>query len=136
MPKDLRALELPENWQPAARRGARNSVMYPAEDVVRELSGTSFRTGNLWAGGRILIWTPFKQGECKTFDLPIAEKSTYRIHITAALTPNSGRVSMLVDNESVILGNKEEPIDLYRPFEHCYATLPCRTSLSLKASIL
>ncbi len=116
MPKDLRALELPENWQPAARRGARNSVMYPAEEILRERSGTGFRTGNLWAGGRILIWTPLKQGESKTFDLPIAEKGTYRIHITAALTPDSGRLSMQVDKESVSLRGKEKSIDLYRPF--------------------
>lgn len=116
MPKDLRALELPEGWQPAARRGARNSVMYPAEDLLKDRTGTEFRTGKLWAGSRILIWNPRKLGESKMFDLPIAEKGTYRIHITAALTPDSGQLSLRIDKQSVTLRSKEDRIDLYRPF--------------------
>ncbi len=116
MPNDLRPLELPEGWQPAARRGARNSVMYPAETLLRERVGTEFRRGKLWAGNRILIWKPRKQGESKMFDLPISEEGTYRVFITAALTPDSGRISLRVDKDSVILRSKKDRIDLYRPY--------------------
>ncbi len=116
MPEDLRPLELPEGWQPAARRGARNSVMHPAEDLVTDRRNTELRPGRLWAGGRILTWRPRSEGETKTFRLPIAEDGTYRIHITAALTPDSGRLAMRLNGEPITLRGRQEQIDLHRPF--------------------
>jgi hypothetical protein len=75
MPEDLRPLELPEGWQPAARMGARNSVMHPAEDLVTDRRNSGFRPGRLWAGERILVWKPQTQGDTKTFNLPVEEDS-------------------------------------------------------------
>ena len=115
MPDDLRHLRLPENWQPAARMGARNSVFYAAEDILRNGLRTGYRRGRLWADGRLLVWNPRETGETQTFGFSIREKGTKRIHFTAALNPESGKVSVLVDNTPITLSNKQESIDLYRP---------------------
>ena len=116
MPEDLRHLELPDGWQPAARMGARNSTIHHAEDLIRERRNTEPRRGRLWAGGTILIWKPRAAGETKTFDLPIEETGTYRIHITAALTPRSGRFATRLDEEAPPLRSRQESVDLHRPF--------------------
>ncbi len=115
MPEDLRHLELPDGWQPAARMGARNSLIHHAEDLIRERKNTEFLKGRLWAGGTILNWNPLTEGEAKAFDLPIEENGTYRIHITAALTPRSGRFAVRLDGEALILRSKKEHVDLHRP---------------------
>ncbi|MGB2907977.1 MAG: glycoside hydrolase family 172 protein [Candidatus Aminicenantaceae bacterium] len=116
MPEDLRPLELPDGWQPAARMGARNSVIHPAEDLVNERRNTESRRGRLWAGGKILTWKPRVPGETKAFELPIEDNGTYRIHIAAALTPESGRFAMRLDGEAITLRGQQEHVDLFRPF--------------------
>ncbi len=126
MPDDLRYLELPENWQPAARMGARNSVFYDAEKIVGSKQGTHFEKGRLWAGGKLFVWTPKRLGESKAFTFRINEKGRYQIHFAAALTPDSGRFSILLDNKPMRLGNKRKLVDLYRP----YRTLLRRFSLA------
>jgi len=116
MPEDLRPLELPEGWEPAARMGARNSVMHPAEELIADRRNTEFLPGRLWAGGKVLTWRPRSESETKTFKLPIAEDGTYRIHITAALTPASGRLALRLNGEPIALRGRQEQIDLHRPF--------------------
>ena len=116
MPSDLRPLQLPENWQPAARMGARNSIMYPAEKILTEHSNTHFLKGRLWAEGKLLVWTPKKQGESKDFVLTVDTQGKYRIYITAALTSRSGNFSVLLNGKPLLQRGQEEPIDLYRPY--------------------
>ncbi|MBC8358148.1 MAG: DUF2961 domain-containing protein [Candidatus Aminicenantes bacterium] len=116
MPEDLRHLQLPENWQPASRMGARNSVFYNAEKIVKSKLHTRYEKGRLWAGGKLLVWNPPKKGESLTFIFRAKEKGEKRIHIAAALTPYSGKISILVDNKPTTLANKKEIINLYRPF--------------------
>jgi len=115
-PEDVRHLELPEDWQPASRMGARNSVFYEAEKIVDNEMGTYFERGKLWAGGKLLVWNPEKIGESKTFIFKIEKKGKKRIHFAAALTPGSGKVSILVDGKPTPLSNKKGIVDLYRPF--------------------
>ncbi len=116
MPEDVRHLELPEDWQPALRMGARNSVFYEAEKIVDNELGTYFEKGRLWAGGKLLVWNPKKVGESKSFAFKIEKKGKKRIHFAAALTPGSGKVSILVDGQPTPLSNKKRIVDLYRPF--------------------
>ena len=56
--EDVRHLELPANWQPAARMGARGSTFHQAEDVAQEETHVSTVKGNLWAGGQLMVWRP------------------------------------------------------------------------------
>jgi hypothetical protein len=114
-PSDLRPQQLPENWRPAARMGARNSVMYPAENLLTEHSNTHFLQGRIWAEGKLLIWTPKEQGETKDFVLRVDTQGKYRIYITAALTPRSGRFSVLLNGKPLPRRGQEENIDLFRP---------------------
>jgi len=116
MPEDLRHLELPEAWKPAARMGARNSVFYDAEKIMDSSFQTRFKKGRLWAGGEVLIWNPKNIAESKAFSFEIKEKREYRIHFAAALSPDSGKISIQVDGNSTPLANKKEVVDLYRPF--------------------
>ena len=116
MPEDLRYLRLPENWKPAARMGARNSVFYSAEDIILEGQRTGYKRGRLWEDGRLLVWYPREKGETQTFGFSTREKGKKRIHFAAALTPDSGRISVLVDKKPTTLANQQETVDLYRPF--------------------
>jgi len=116
MPEDLRYLRLPEIWKPAARMGARNSVFYEAEEIIRDGLRTGYKRGRLWADGRLLVWYPIETGETQTFAFNTREKGRKRIHFAAALTPDSGRISVLVDNTPTPLANQQETVDLYRPY--------------------
>jgi hypothetical protein len=114
MPEDLRPQRLPA-WEPAMRMGARNSVSHRAEDLITDRGNTRFRSGRIWAGSRLLVWNPREEGERKTFRIPIAESGTYRIHVTAALTPRSGRIALAVGGQDVPLRSGQDVMDLHRP---------------------
>ncbi|MCJ7582231.1 MAG: DUF2961 domain-containing protein, partial [Candidatus Aminicenantes bacterium] len=115
-PEDVRPLRLPESWQPASRMGARDSVFYTPETIVNNREQTRLSEGQLWSDGKILIWTPNNRGETKSFSFPVDETGAKRIHIALALTPNSGQISFLLDEKKVVLADKLDILDLYRPF--------------------
>jgi hypothetical protein len=74
MPSDLRLVPLPENWRPAARMGAAKSVFFQAEETVVDGAGTELQEARLWAGGKLLAWTPQKKGERKSFKISVAPR--------------------------------------------------------------
>jgi hypothetical protein len=115
-PDDVRELRLPVGWQPAARLGAANTVFFQAEDVLGDRTNTSLRNGGLWAGGRILVWTPRRPGERKMFKLPVGSAGKIQVHITAALTPDSGEVSAWLDGRPAAAAEKPLEINLHDPF--------------------
>ena len=114
MEEDLRHLSLPEGWHPAARFGARNSVFYPAEEIILNKESTVIRKGRLWADSQLLVWHPQKEGESKNFTIQIAQKGKKRIYITAALTPKSGKIRVILAGKP--LAQEDRIIDLYRPY--------------------
>ena len=116
MPDDLRELRLPDAWQPAARFGARNSVFYAAEEIMSDREHTALRDGRLWAGGRLLVWTPEKPGDRKKLKIRVDSPAKTQVHITAALTPSSGTISAWLDGLPAGGPGKPETIDLYDPF--------------------
>jgi hypothetical protein len=115
-PSDLRVLQLPDGWQPAARFGARNSVFYAVEEIMSGRKNTALRQGRLWAGGRLLVWTPEKPGDRKELRIRVDSAGQTQIHITAALTPLSGKFTAWLDGAPA--GGPAQPlmIDLYDPF--------------------
>ena len=116
MPDDLRVLRLPESWQPAARFGAANSVFYAAEEILADRKNTVLRDGPLWAGGHLLVWKPEKPGERKKLKIKVDSPGKTQIHITAALTPNSGRAAAWLDGLPAEGAGKPATIDLFDPF--------------------
>jgi hypothetical protein len=118
MPEDLRHLELPEAWKPAARMGARDSVIYEAEQIVRERIHTLMVRGRLWSGARLLAWYPRNPGESKAFSFRIEEQGKYRVHFALALTPAAGSLTFGLNDQFMSLTNDEKVIDLYRPYRN------------------
>jgi hypothetical protein len=116
MPGDVRHLELPFAWEPAPRMGARNSEFFQAERVVDSRRQTHLSKGSLWAGGEILTWAPQNRGEAKSFSFTVEETGNIRLHIVLALTAQSGEISFLLDGEKTVLSNRQETLDLYRPY--------------------
>jgi hypothetical protein len=127
MPADVRELELPEGWQPAARFGARNSVFFQAEDIVADRTNTTSRPGALWAGGRLLVWTPQRPGERKVLRFPVDAAGKTTLHITAALSPGSGRFAAWIDDRPAGPDAKPLSVDLFRPFRTLLRTLSLET---------
>ncbi len=111
--EDLRSLSLPEDWHPAARGAARGSIFYPAEDFLTNHESVVIREGRLWADGKILVWKPHNPDDRKDFRLPVDHAGRKRIVMTAALTPQSGRIRVLLNNKSI--ATDDRPIDLYCP---------------------
>ena len=114
MEEDVRHIMLPFGWQPASIFGARNSVFYPAEEIITGKRSEIIRKDGLWAGGQILIWKPEKTGERMNFVLPVKEGGKKRITMTAALTPKSGEIKVFLDSKA--LSGSNQTIDLFRPY--------------------
>lgn len=115
-PADLRAPVLPEGWQPAARMGAANSVFYTSEDCVTDKENTRLESGAMWAGAKLLVWTPDKKGDRKSFKIKIDAAGKKQINVAFAMTPRSGKVAFYLDGEPLQVSNRSETADLYRPY--------------------
>jgi hypothetical protein len=115
-PDDLRPLLLPGGWQPAARFGARDSVFYPAEDILIDRANTTLEDGRVWAGGRILVWRPENPGQRIKFKVKLDSPGRVQIHITAALTPKSGTIAAWLEGGPGRVACKPITIELHEPF--------------------
>ncbi len=116
MPSDLRLPLLPENWQPAARMGAARSEVFVAEDIATEAKGTILRDARIWAGGKLLVWTPEKKGDRKSFKIPIRATGKKQIHVAFAMTPRSGQVAFRLDDQPLQLADRADTLDLHCPY--------------------
>ncbi|HRS10490.1 MAG TPA: DUF2961 domain-containing protein [Sedimentisphaerales bacterium] len=128
MPADLRAPELPVGWQPAARMGAANSVFFTSEDCLADRQNTRLDKGSLWAGGKLLVWTPKDSGERKSFQIAIDDAGRKQINVAFALTPRSGKVAFYLDGQPLLSADRSEVVDLYQPYRTLLrqvALMPC-----------
>ncbi len=116
MPDDLQLPALPENWQPAARMGAANSVFFAAEDIVAAAESTNLADDRLWADGKLLVWTLTKNRGQKSFKIPVSLAGKQQIHVAFAMTARSGRVAFRLDGQPLLLENKTEDVNLYWPY--------------------
>ncbi|MBL7110897.1 MAG: DUF2961 domain-containing protein [Bacteroidales bacterium] len=116
MPEDVRPLELPENWQPVASHGSRNSVFYQAEEIIASDIDTEFREDNLYAGGKLMVWKPRLTKESLDFLVPVAEDGKYRIYFTAALNLNSGIFSASLNGNAFNFSDGTSVKDLCVPY--------------------
>ncbi len=106
--EDVRYLELPEDWEPAARGAARDSVFYQAEELVEGDPDYGLRKGRLWARGELFVWNPERRGNELILTIPVQEDGDYVIHITAALTCDSGKFSARLDGQRLHFNGKDE----------------------------
>lgn len=113
MPSDVRELRLPPEWTPAMRMGARNSVMYPTEELTNRR--LPFQSGALYAGGRIPVWRPNAPGDALRLRVPIEADGEYRIHFVARLDPSGAMAQVRWNGEPAELRSETSTVDLYRP---------------------
>jgi hypothetical protein len=115
IPADLREPRRPALWMPAARMGARNSVMYQTEEVGGGV-GVPFEYGGLYAGGRLPVWRPRAPGDSWALRIPITEDGEYRIHFVARLDAEAASVQVRWNGQA----GEEIPgttsLDLHRPY--------------------
>lgn len=111
----VRHLELPPDWQPAARMGAANSVFYQAEAVVKNKPPVTLKKHALWSGGQVMVWNPENAGDEIQLEVPIAESGKYSLRLMAGQTPSSGRFSVRVNDRKLDCGQENGVIDLYVP---------------------
>ena len=116
MPDDIGLPVLPANWQPAARMGAANAVFFAAEDIMADGEGTHLTDGLLWAGGKLLVWTPAKDHKQKSFAIPISSAGRQQIHIAFAMTAQAGKISFRLDGQPLLLEDRAEDVNLYCPY--------------------
>ncbi|MBD3414964.1 MAG: DUF2961 domain-containing protein [Candidatus Aminicenantes bacterium] len=114
--KDLKQRQLPDNWKPAARMGARDAVIYAAEDLIMDSDRTELNPGRIWSQGSVLTWKPEGTGSSKKFEFLIEDKGIYRISVAAGLTPHSGKIRFEIDQQKTLISGNKETADLYRPF--------------------
>jgi hypothetical protein len=113
--EDVRPQVLPP-WTPAARGGARDSLFFEAEDCVDPALANNVAAGDLWSGGKRYHWRPKQIGDSLALSFEVPESRNYNIRIAAALDPQSGRVSLLLDGKPINLGGEEGVLDLYLPY--------------------
>jgi hypothetical protein len=126
-PEDVRRQELPTNWTPAARGGARNSRFYEPESQVRPGSAAESVEGNLWTAGRLYIWKPQSAGEQLALAVPVEETGRYTLQLGFAMDSISGQVALLVDGKECGFGGETGVVDLYDPHRtllRCFGTHP------------
>ncbi len=113
--EDVRTPELPASWEPASRFGARKFVFHACEDIVKAgTSATQMKTGGLWQGGRLLVWTPPKVGEKLELSFTVTEDGDYGLLLACMFCPDGGAFRAGVDGDDVVF-NGEESVNLATP---------------------
>jgi hypothetical protein len=111
-PADVRVLRLPE-WMPAARMGARNSVMHQTEELLA--TSLPAERGARYAGGRLPVWRPSGPGDMLRIRVPVADSGEYRIRFVMRLDRHGGTVAVRFAGEPAPLQSGDSTVNTYRP---------------------
>jgi hypothetical protein len=124
---DLRYLELPADWQPAARAGARGATFFQADEIATTTDHSRLVRDPLWSGGQMLEWSPTVKTEELELVIPVPQDGTYAICLTAAMTPQAGRFSATLDGKPVKFITKDGTVNLrtdFRTMARTFGTPP------------
>jgi hypothetical protein len=132
--EDLRYLELPADWQPAARGGAGGATFHQAEDLVQEKTNITFVKDNLWSGGKVMLWQPRQKGDEITLKLPIPETRRYALRLTMSRTVGSGKFSGYLNGKNIHFGGKGNGgiVDLHEPHRTLSRVISCDGSVEIE----
>jgi hypothetical protein len=78
-----------------------------AENAVKDAANTAFAYDPLWAGGKILMWTPKVAGEKLHFDLKSYGGGIKDFRVFFGHMENGGKVKMYVNGQLVKLRNND-----------------------------
>jgi hypothetical protein len=87
---DVRHLSLPKGWLPIGRKLTEKATFYQAEELAAGDAPFDLDNGDLWSGGRLMVWMPRQSGDTLELQLPVSEKGRYIIVLTAARCPEAG----------------------------------------------
>jgi hypothetical protein len=107
---DVRHLQYPADWKPAARMGALNSVFFQTEELCQDRSRIELVHDNRWAGGTLCVWTPTGPGNQLALKLPVTATGRYKVHVTAATGPDSAAITALLDGHPLSLDGEHLPL--------------------------
>ncbi|MBN2563497.1 MAG: DUF2961 domain-containing protein [Phycisphaerae bacterium] len=114
--EDLRPLELPPDWQPAAAYVLQDAEIHAVEDLVQPGPRTTMIEGRLWAGGEMLAWHPAAEGEMLDLPFSVAKQGKYQLHLGLALTPEAGRISAKIDGDPAHFARRDDVLNLHVPY--------------------
>jgi len=114
---DTREIEVPQ-WNPVAFGGAIGNGFLGAEYHLRDRKDVTIQYDHLWSEGKLMVWTPSKQGEKINF--VIRRKAAVResMQISFGRMPSGGTIKLYVNDKLIKLrkgGLFEEQTDLNEP---------------------
>ena len=107
---DTRKMEIPQ-WLPVASGGAIEYAFVGAEYLLVDWKDVEYQYDNLWAEGRLIVWTPSKHGEKINFVIRRKVAVRDNMRISFARMPSGGTIKVYFNNQLVKFG-KNEYIDL------------------------
>ena len=113
---DVRPLRLPESWMPVGRKLTEKAVFYQAEELAEGDAPVGFAKGDMWAGGRLLVWHPRQAGDSLEFQLPILEAGRYLIVLTVAQYPGADSFKAKLGDVPLVFNQELESVELAVPF--------------------
>jgi hypothetical protein len=103
-------------WEPEAYLGSAGNRFVQAENLLTAGSNCNVEEGNIWAGGKILMWTPSKNKERIAFRFSSDKDiENTRIGLTLAHSPDGGKISVFLNGKILKYGDKET-ISLFEPY--------------------
>lgn len=115
---DTREIEVPQ-WNPVAAGGALGYAFVQAELAVRDWKDVVYRYNHMWAEGKLIVWSPSKQGEKINFVIRRSAAIRENMHISFGCMPSGGTVKVYVNDQLVKLrkdgGLFMEQTDLNEP---------------------
>lgn len=118
---DVRQQQLPADWTPQARGGARNSVFFETEELLQGEADYQMLEDTLYTQGSLLLWQPEQKGDKLRLRMPVEENGQYILRFCCAVKPGSGAFSVRVDGgESGLV--KLDLNDPHRTMLRCFAS--------------
>ena len=104
-------------WSPVAYLGSAGYSYIQAEKLISESPSVKAETGKIWAGGKIVMWKPLKNGDKIRFNLScIADAENATIGLTLSHNPEGGTVAFALNGNRINFGGKET-VNTYEPFQ-------------------
>jgi len=110
---DTREIVVPQ-WNPVAYSGSISFAFIGAEYLLRDWKDVAFQYNPLWAEGKLIVWTPSKQGEKINFVLRRKAAVKENMQISFGRMPSGGTIKVYVNDQLIKLKNKEQT-DLNEP---------------------
>ncbi|MBL1216834.1 MAG: DUF2961 domain-containing protein [Planctomycetes bacterium] len=114
--EDVRILERPENWQPAASYILQDATIYSVEDLLSITPAMRIIRDHFWAGGQVLAWQPPRVGDSLHIRITVPEDGKYQLYLGCGLTPGAGRITFAMDENPINIEGHGEQVDLYVPY--------------------